>query len=147
MFAAKTSVQIVEKFSVDVEVCGGAKNFNCKLEIKKENDYTKAIFLFKNKKYVSTPHLRTYEAVGEIIDKLEAHGFRLKVCQTCGYFCPKLATDKDELKGLCHCERNFNSTDDLYQSKDLDKETFYWNLCEKYIPKEINNVIDISTYM
>ena len=147
MWTPKKSVQIYEKFSVDVDVCGGEKMFKCKLDIIKEDDFTKAIFWFKKKKYISAPHLRTYEAVGEIIDKLDAHGFRLKVCQTCGYFCPKLETETNELKGICHCERNFDSFDDAQRTSGNDKETFYWNLCEKYIPKEINNVIDISTYM
>ena len=147
LLSVKNTVQIVEKFAVDVEVCGGEKNFRCKLEIIKEENFTKAIFLFKNKKYTSAPHLRTYEAVGEVIDKLDAHGFRLKVCQTCGYFCPKMETETDELKGFCYCERCFDSIDTAQQSKNTCKEAFFWNLCEKYIPKEINNVIDISTYM
>ncbi len=147
LFAPKNKVQIVEKFAIDVVVSGGQKAFKCKLEIITEDNLARAVFVFKKKKYLSSSHLRTYEAIREIVDKLDEHGFRLKVCQTCGYFAPKLDTEANEIKGYCHCERTFGRENKDDDADNAEKESFLWSYCEKYIPKEINNVIDISTYM
>lgn len=144
LFSEKNSVQVLEKFAVDVVVCGGQKSFKCKLEIIKEDNFSRAIFIFKKKKYKSASYLRVYEAISEIIDKLNEHGFRLTICQTCGYFCPNFDTEANDIKGICHCNRSFEQQDNTDES--ADKEEFFWGLCEKYIPKEINNVIDMSTY-
>ncbi len=148
LFAAKSSVKILEKFAVDVIVSGGNKNFKCKLEIVTEDKLSKAIFTFKKKKYMSSSHLLTYEAIKEIADKLDEHGFRIKICQTCGYFFCKMENGANYLKGCCNCKKCSSAEEiDNDENEISDNEYFLWNYCEKYIPKEINNVIDISTYM
>lgn len=147
LFKERKSVQVLEKFSVDVWVCGGEKNFQCKLNIITEGEFSKAVFVFKKKKYTSASYLKVYEAINEIIEKLDEHGFRMKICQTCGYFCPKFEVGINDLKGLCHCNKTFNLEKELDEENPMpEKESFYWNLCDKYIPKEINNVVDMSTY-
>ena len=146
LFSQRKSIQVLEKFSMDVWVSGGQKNFQCKLNIIKENNFAKAVFIFKKKKYVSSSYLKVYEAINEIIEKLDEHGFRMKICQTCGYFCPKFEEGTNDLKGFCHCNKTFNADKSLDEEQQDEKETFFWNLCEKYIPKEINNVVDMSTY-
>ena len=146
LFSQKKSVQVLEKFSMDVWVSGGQKNFQCKLNIIKENNFAKAVFIFKKKKYVSSSYLKVYEAINEIVEKLDEHGFRMKICQTCGYFCPKFEEGTNDLKGLCHCNKTFDADKPRDEEPADEKETFFWNLCEKYIPREINNVVDMSTY-
>ena len=88
------------------------------------------------------------DAIKNISDILEQHGFRMKICQTCGYFCPKFDENTNDLKGFCHCNKTFDADVDknLDEETPTEKETFFWNLCDKYIPKEINNVVDMSTY-
>jgi len=147
LFATKEKVQILEKFSVDVIVSGGQKSFKCKLEILTEENLSKAVFQFKRKKYTSGSHLRTYEAIREIVEKLEKHGFRMQICQTCGCFSHKLDAESNEIKGYCHSDRVLSAGSGSDVTDAREKESFLWNFCEKYIPKEINNVIDISTYM
>ena len=81
------------------------------------------------------------DAVKNISDTLAQHGFRIKICQSCAYFSPKIDGTNNMVKGYC----NKIAVDD--PSCTELPETLLWNSCEYFIPEEVNKVIDISNYI
>ena len=81
------------------------------------------------------------DAVKNISDTLAQHGFRIKICQSCAYFSPKIDGTNNMVKGFC----NKKAVEDQ-NCTDLP-ETLLWSSCEYYIPEEVNKVIDISDYV
>ena len=81
------------------------------------------------------------DAVRNISDILEQHGFRMKICQSCAYFSPKIDGTNNMVKGYC----NQRAVEDANCAEF--PETLLWSSCQYYIPLEVNNVIDISNYI
>lgn len=132
----------VEVISVPVSVTNGRSIFQCTLDLISEDGFKKAVFRYKNKKQESEQsYVRMCDAVKNISDLLEQHGFRIKICQSCAYFSPKIDGTNNMVKGYC----NKAAIDD---PNCVDPpETLLWMACDYYIPQEVNNVIDISNYI
>lgn len=131
-----------EKISVPVNVTNGRSIFTCTLDLISEGGFKKAVFKYKNKKQETVQsYVRMCDAVKNISDILEQHGFRMKICQSCAYFSPKIDGTNNMVKGYCN-KLAADNKDDLQTP-----ETLLWSACESYIPQEVNNVIDISKFI
>lgn len=132
----------VEKISVPVSVTNGRHIFSCSLDLISEGGFKKAVFRYKNKRQeTAQSYVRMCDAVKNISDILEQHGFRIKICQSCAYFSPKIDGTNNMIKGYC----NQRAVED--QNCADFPETLLWSSCEYYIPEEVNKVIDISDYI
>ncbi len=135
----KDDEETKEMTTVDILVTDGQNDLKCKLDLISESGLVKAVFRFKKKKYSSSSHIRMVDAIKDISDKLNEHGFRIKICQSCGYFNLKLDGSTNMVKG--YCNRMV-----VQQLSDLPGETVLWNNCEYFLPQEINKIIDINNF-
>lgn len=140
-----------KKIITDAIVTDGKTDLACKLELISEQGLVRAIFKYKKKKYTSDPYIRMIDAIGSIAKKLEEHGFRLKLCQLCGYFSSKIDGSTNMVKGYCHkppLEGNFESFKSSLEGNTEEDalEKFLWESCDFYVPHEINKIIDINDY-
>ncbi|MDD3236956.1 MAG: glycosyltransferase family 2 protein [Candidatus Gastranaerophilales bacterium] len=136
---AKKEYINVEKATLPVIVTDGKNNINCFLDLISEDGLVKVIFKYKKKRYVTDSHIRMCDAIKDITDKLFQHGFRIKICQTCAYFSPKIDGTTNMLKGFCN---RAVVTDELSEPT----ETLLWNTCEFYLPEDLNKIVNINTY-
>ncbi len=141
-FEKKKKSSNIETVTVPVNVTNGRNVFPCHLELVSDGGFKKAIFRYKNKKQeTAQSYVRMCDAVKNISDILEQHGFRLKICQACAYFSPKIDGTNNMVKGYCN----------KYAVDNQDcvevPETLLWSTCEYFIPQEVNKVIDISNYI
>lgn len=133
---AKQNTLNYEKHTVDATVTNGKKELPCTLEIRKTDEYSQVVFMFKDKKLTSSKQPKINYAVQEIVDKLKAHGFALKICINCGYFHFTESTSAhfNGEKGYC-----------LYNNfKNGSKEKEYscvWDGCFNIIPNQARNYI------
>lgn len=131
-----------EKLVVPVNVTNGRNNFPCYLELTSEGGLKKAVFRYKNKRQSTTQSfVRVCDAVKNISDILEQHGFRIKICQSCAYFNPIADPTNNMFKGFC----NRNAVQN--ENSDEQIETLLWSTCDYFLPQEVNKVIDISEYI
>ena len=131
----------IDKLTVDITVTNGQTNYPCKLDLISENGFKKVVFNYGNKKKETRQEcVRMCDAISNMSNLLSQKGFRMKICQTCAYFTPKIDGTDNMVKGFC----NKNIVAD--ENADIE-ETVLWNSCEKYIPMEVNNVVDISSYI
>ena len=128
-----------EMSTVPVQVTDGRNNLQCKLDLVSENGLVKAVFRFKKKKYSSASHIRMLDAIKDISDKLNEHGFRIKICQSCGYFNLNLDGSTNMVKGFCNRLV-------VQKMSEEPMDTILWNACPYYLPQEVNKVIDINTF-
>lgn len=141
-FEKRKKASNIETITVPVNVTNGRNVFPCHLELVSDGGFKKAIFRYKNKKQETTQsYVRMCDAVKNISDILEQHGFRIKICQSCAYFSPKIDGTNNMVKGYC----NKRAVDD--QNCVDVPETLLWSTCEYFIPQEVNKVIDISNYI
>ncbi len=141
-FFKKKEKEKIETITVPVNVTNGRTIFPCALELVSEGGFKKAIFRYKNKKQeTQQSYVRMCDAVKNISDILEQHGFRIKICQSCAYFAPKIDGTNNMVKGYC----NQKAVEDPNCAEV--PETLLWSTCEFFIPQEVNNVIDISSYI
>ncbi len=132
----------VEKITVPVNVTNGRNVFACTIDLISEGGFKKAVFRYKNKKQETVQgYVRMCDAVKNISDILEQHGFRMKICQSCAYFSPKIDGTNNMVKGYCNQKAVENPNCAEFP------ETLLWSSCQYYIPQEVNNVIDISSYI
>jgi len=124
-----------EKLSIDVVVSTGKTDLPCKLEFISDKDLSKVRFIFKNKKYTTSGHLRMIDALQELKSKLEDYGFILKICSCCSHFTSYVDGSTNMLKGYCSCD---------YPSPSIKepKSTLIWNSCSKFSPARLNNLIE-----
>ena len=138
-FIPKTTFVDREVLTVDAIVTDGKNNLHCYLDLVSEDGLAKAIFRYKKKKYESNNQIRMYDAVSEIVEKLDSHGFRIKICHSCGCFNSKSDGSINMVKGEClKCKVN--------ESVINPVDTLIYSSCDDYIPKEIGKVIDLSNY-
>lgn len=128
-----------EMSTVEVCVTDGTNNLKCNLDLISESGLVKAVFRFKKKKYSSSSQIRMVDAIKEVSDKLNEHGFRIKICQSCGYFNLKMDGSTNMVKG--YCNRLV-----LQQESEIPLDTVLWNSCQYYVPQEVNKIIDLSNF-
>ncbi len=133
------AVPVIKTATREVLVTDGKNNLRCELELINEDGMSKAVLKFKKKKYSSEYYLRMYDAINDIVSTLSEHGFRVKICVTCGYFTSLIDGSTNMIKGTC----NKCVVDKTAQEP---KEVVLWGACENFIPQEINKVIDIATF-
>lgn len=129
----------IEQATIDVEVTDGKNTIPCKLDLISEDGLVKVVFKFKKKKYVTDSHIRMCDAIRNITDKLQQHGFRIKICQTCAYFSSKIDGTTNMIKGYCNKQV---VADELMDPE----ERLLWNSCQFYLPEDVNKIVDISSY-
>jgi cellulose synthase/poly-beta-1,6-N-acetylglucosamine synthase-like glycosyltransferase len=125
-----------EKHLVDATITNGKQELPCTLEIIKTDEYSQAIFKFREKKLSSTKQPRINYAIEEIIQKLREHGFAIKICANCGYFYMTESTAAHSCgeKGFC-LQNNFKNG-----SKDKEYVCAY-DGCFNIIPPQARNYI------
>lgn len=141
-FGSRKQKKDTELISVPIDVTNGRNVFHCTLDLISEEGFKKAVFRYKNKKQETIQgYVRMCDAVKNISDILEQHGFRIKICQSCAYFSPKIDGTNNMVKGYCNkiAVDNPNCVE--------APETLLWSTCEYFIPQEVNKVIDISSYI
>ena len=138
----KSKKNNIEKITVPVNVTNGRNVFRCAIDLISDEGFKKAIFRYKNKKQETTQSfVRMCDAVKNISDILEQHGFRMKICQACAYFAPKIDGTNNMVKGYC----NKNAVDNPNCGES--PETLIWSTCDNFIPEEVNKVIDIADFI
>lgn len=125
-----------DKLSIPVMVQTKHGERSCTLEfISTESGLSKIRFIYKNKKYTTSTHLRMIDALQQLKSKMEDYGLILKICSCCANFtsCPDGSTNM--LKGKCHNE---------YPSPLLSepRPTLIWNSCSSFEPAKTNNFIE-----
>ena len=135
------TVSNIEKVTVDVEVTDGKGLFPCKLDLISEDGLVKVVFRYKNKKYSTDSCIRMCDAIKQITDKLTERGLRIKICQTCAFFTPKIDGSTNMIKGFC----GKISEEESDITKEA-KECLLWSSCQYYLPQDISNVIDLSNF-
>lgn len=128
-----------EMSTVDVCVTDGKNNLKCKLDLISESGLVRAVFRFKKKKYSSSSQIRMVDALKEVSDKLNEHGFRIKICQSCGYFNLKLDGSTNMVKG--YCNRSV-----AQRESEVPADTILWNSCSYFVPQEVNKIIDLNSF-
>lgn len=123
-----------EKLVVDILVTDGKSNISCKLELISDNGLAKVKFMFKKKKFVTSSHLRMFDALQELILKLSDYGFVLKICQCCKNFTPNVDGSTNMVKGFCNNE--FTTT------TEGKIPTLLWNSCRGFSQSEAKSVIE-----
>ena len=105
------------------------------LEFISDDGVCKVRFIFKNKKYTTSGHLRMIDALQELKTKLEDYGFILKICNCCSHFTSSQDGSTNMVKGVCSCD---------YPSPSLKepKPTLIWNTCSKFSPAKLNSLIE-----
>lgn len=123
-----------EKMVVDVVVTAGHKDLNCKLEFISEKGLCKIRFIFKNKKFTTSSHIRMIDALQELKIKLDDYGFILRICSCCSHFKPCVDGSTNMLKGFC-------TSDYPAPSLGEPRNTLIWNTCTHFTPAKLNNII------
>ena len=124
-----------EKYSIDVVVSTSKCDLPCKLEFISDRGIYKVRFLYKNKKYVTSGHLRIIDALQELKLKLDDYGFILKICNCCSFYKPDVEDTDNMLKGYCMSD---------YPSPYIKeaKPTLIWSSCPKFSPAKLNSLIE-----
>ncbi len=131
-----TSDKETDKLAIDVIVQTKHGDRGCKLEfISTESGLSKIRFIYKNKKYTTSPHLRMIDALQELKSTMVDYGLTLKICSCCKYFTSCVDGSKNMLKG--ECSNEFPSP--LVKE---NKPTLIWNSCSGFEKAEVNNIIE-----
>jgi hypothetical protein len=108
----------------------------CQLEfISTESGLSKIRFIYKNKKYTTSSHLRMIDALQQLKSKMSDYGLILKICSCCKNFTSSIDGSKNMLKGECHNE---------FPSPLISepRKTLVWNSCSSFEPAQVNNFIE-----
>ena len=125
-----------DKLAIDVIVQTKHGDRGCKLEfISTESGLSKIRFIYKNKKYTTSSHLRMIDALQQLKSTMNDYGLVLKICSCCKHFTSCVDGSKNMLKGECHNE--FPSP--LIKEP---KPTLIWNSCSGFEKAEVNNIIE-----
>lgn len=125
-----------DKLVIDVLVQTKNGDRSCKLEfISTENGLAKIRFIYKNKKYTTSTHLRMIDALQQLKSKMEDYGLTLKICSCCKNFTSCVDGSTNMLKGQCHNE---------FPSPLLNepRPTLIWNSCASFEPAQTNSIIE-----
>lgn len=139
MFIPKKSFITRDISTVDAIVTDGKNNLHCYLDLISEDGLARAVLRYKKKKYSSTNQIRMYDAVSDIVEKLDQIGFRIKICHSCGLFSSTIDGSTNMVKGSClKCKINGEIPEPV--------DTVIWSTCAEYMPRELGKVIDINNY-
>lgn len=125
-----------DKLVIDVLVQTKHGDRGCKLEfISTESGLSKIRFIYKNKKYTTSAHLRMIDALQQLKSKMEDYGLTLKICSCCKNFTSCVDGSTNMLKGQCHNE---------FPSPLLNepRPTLIWNSCSSFEPAVISSLIE-----
>ena len=122
----------VNSATVNAIVNDGKKDALCKLLLVSEDGMRKIVFEYGKKNITSDSHIRMYDAMEDIVQKLKSKGYFLKICQTCGNFCSVPDGTVDVLKGECRAISPDESV----------SQTLIWNSCPNFLSSEIKNIIN-----
>ncbi len=139
LFVPKKAFINQDVMMVDAIVTDGKNNLICSLELISEDGLARAVLKYKKKKYSSSNQIRMCDAIGDIVEKLDQIGFRIKICHSCGLFTPKIDGSTNMVKGDCmKCKVKPEIIGAV--------ETLIWSSCEDYMPREIGKVIDLKDF-
>lgn len=132
---------------IDTTVSDGKKELPCQLEIKRNDNNCQVTFIFNNKKLASSKYHRIDGALNEIVEKLNSHGFDLKVCMNCGYF--KL---NENTAAKFAGEQGYCLFDNINKCSKAWEYTYIWNSClniisaktRKHILQKLNEIENIN---
>ncbi len=124
-----------QKYVVNVEATLKKRKLPCKLELIVENDMSKVVFRYKNKKFTTSKHLRMNEAIKELVDKLRDYNFTINICQCCKFFTPYSDGTQNMIQGTCHYE--FAGID-----KNVQLNVLLWNSCGAHVPNQVHSLIE-----
>ncbi|MBE7712235.1 MAG: glycosyltransferase [Cyanobacteria bacterium SIG26] len=125
-----------DKLVIDVLVQTKRGDRSCQLEfISTESGLSKIRFIYRNKKYTTSSHLRMIDALQQLKSKMEDYGLTLKICSCCKHFTSCVDGSKNMLKGICNNE---------FPSPLLNepRPTLIWNSCSSFEADEINSLIE-----
>lgn len=125
-----------DKLVIDVMVQTKRGDRPCKLEfISTESGLAKIRFIYRNKKYTTSSHLRMIDALQQLKSKMEDYGLTIKICSCCAKFTSQVDGSTNMLKGQCHND---------YPSPLLSepRQTQVWNSCSCFEPAAINSFIE-----
>ena len=125
----------VNSAAINAIVSDGKKDELCKLLLVSEDGMRKVIFEHAKRHITSDSFIRMYDAMADIVKKLRAKGFTLKICQTCGNFCSVPDGTVDVLKGECRA----------ISPDETIPQTLIWNSCQNYLNCELKGIIDNMT--
>lgn len=115
------------------------RSYDCYIGFINERDGIRASFRYKNKIMTSDIYKRTLSAIGEIDNKLEQNGMKLKMCATCAHFGLRNDAGNNPVTGLCSCSDKM--TDNIAQTVHIT------DMCNFYkSPSEIDNIAKIDDY-
>lgn len=114
----------------------GKKEVMVRLVLVSEDGMRKVVFECGKRHITSDSFIRMYDAMADLVQKVKAKGFELKICQNCGNYCPVPDGTVDLLKGECQ----INSIDDTQS-----RQTLIWNTCPNFINLEIKGIVDNIT--
>lgn len=126
----------VDKLAIDVNVQTKHGVRTCKLEfISTESGLSKIRFIYKNKKYTTSSHLRMIDALQQLKSKMDDYDLVLQICSCCEKFTSSTDGSTNMLKGRCHND---------FPSPLLNepRPTLIWNSCSCFEPAKINNIIE-----
>lgn len=139
IFVPKKSFITRDISTVDAIVTDGKTDLHCYLDLISEDGLARAVLRYKKKKYSSNNQIRMYDAVSDIVEKLDQIGFRIKICHSCGLFTSKIDGSTNMVKGNClKCKLNGGAVAPL--------ETVIWSTCSEYVPRELGKVININEF-
>ena len=128
------SPSMAQKYSVDVSATFKNKKLPCKLDLIVQNDMSKVVFRYKNKKFTTSSHLRMNDAIKEIVDKLREYNFTLNICQACKYFKQTSDGTQNMIQGTC-----------CYNFGDLDPTHVFnvllWSSCNAYSTNNLHHSV------
>jgi glycosyltransferase involved in cell wall biosynthesis len=116
-----------EKLAVDVVVMSNSRELPCRLEFISESGLARVRFIFKDKRYTTSSHIRMIDALHELKVKLYEYGFILKICNCCSSFRSDMDGSTNMLKGVCTCNYPSPMINDT-------KQTLIWNSCTRFNP-------------
>ena len=125
----------VEKLTVQAFVSDGERYYPCKLEVVSESNFAKVIFINKKKKYKTRNHVRVYDAIKEIAQKLESFGYSLRLCQCCKYFEAHVDGTVNQINGFCKFPFSNRKPGDILP-------TVIWNSCDAYEKVNVVSMFD-----
>lgn len=126
----------VDKLNIDVIVQTKHGDRSCKLEfISTESGLSKIRFIYKNKKYTTSAHLRMIDALQQLKSQMDDYGLTLKICSCCKNFTSNVDGSRNMLKGHCHNE---------FPSPLLNepRQTLIWNSCSSFEPTPVRSFIE-----
>lgn len=115
----------------EVVITDGKRPFNCTLTTQISPNENNLTLTFKSKKFTTKNYTNIEDAFEEINNKLESKGFKLIICNNCGYFAYSKRSHRETSGASGHCFLNKEGT-----RIQFDELTNIWNSCPHYTPKE-----------